>query len=60
MPTSFHHHQSTGSADTASRSVVVDGRSFPASSRNLVAASLLARPDRAARLADPRPTWSRP
>ena len=36
------------------RSVTIDGRTYPASQRNLVAASLLARPER------PRDNFTRP
>ena len=58
MLTSFHH--SNDFSDRAPRSVVIDGRCYPASSRNVVAASLLARPDRDLRFANPELTWSRP
>ena len=44
MTNSLHHHPSTFSTRTAA-TVQIDGRSYPASQRNMVAASLLARPE---------------
>ena len=41
------------------RSVTIDGRTYPASQRNLVAASLLARPDRARQDFTRPATWWR-
>jgi hypothetical protein len=55
-----HHTHATGPAKRSSRRVVIDGPSFPASQRDMVAASLLARPDRADHRSGRPLTWPRP
>jgi hypothetical protein len=55
-----HHTHSTGLTMRASRRVVIDGHAFPASQRNMVAASLLARPDRADHRSGRPLSWPRP
>ena len=58
MLNSFPHH-SARAAMFPQRSVTIDGRSYPASQRNMVAASLLARPDRSRQDSGPLATWWR-
>ena len=54
------HHLSTGLAKRSPHTVRIDGRSYPASQRDLVAASLLARPDKADDSSNRPMSWSRP
>jgi hypothetical protein len=59
MTNSLHHHPSTGLSTPAARSVDIDGRRYPASQRNMVAASLLARPDKLPPASSRPATWWR-
>jgi hypothetical protein len=59
MTNSLHHHPSTGLSTPAARSVHIDSRRYPASQRNLVAASLLARPDKVPSTSLRPATWWR-
>jgi hypothetical protein len=54
---SLHHHLPATHPATPVR---IDGRSYPASQRNLVAASLLARPEKPRSGGGPLATWWRP
>jgi hypothetical protein len=60
MAHSLHHHITTASAVRGASSVRIAGRTYPASQRNLVAASLLARPETPRGASGRLPAWSRP